>query len=223
MTNKEMKILDKCVDTMVIMSDKVEVMFKAIEAIQKYIINKERNMAYVDENEQFDKDALLHKLQSEVDMNVGLTDRQKVLFQEDKHVLVDTIIILEDKLLKATKDLKVQHNNMLLSVNHLNRKIEDIKNKSIDEITKEELEKSKLAHQADIVTIREIMEELEEERKARCAAEQAHITAQEEIDDKVKPIKLKDSESFDKDVLRAIGKYEESQIKVEEEGENGTL
>ena len=74
-------------------------------------------MAYVDENEQFDKDALLHKLQSEVDMNVGLTDRQKVLFQEDKHVLVDTIIILEDKLLKAIEKIKSLEKDLKDEVN----------------------------------------------------------------------------------------------------------
>jgi len=80
-----------------------------------------------------------------------LTDKQKKLFQEDKYVLVDTIIILEEKLNKCVEDIKFQQNEMLLSVVGLKS-------------------------------------ELEEERQARCNAEQAHITAQEEIDGKKDPI-----------------------------------
>ena len=34
-----------------------------------------------------------------------LTDRQKELLQADKYVLVDTIILLEDKLLKALEKI----------------------------------------------------------------------------------------------------------------------
>ena len=129
----------------------------------------------------FDKDALLHKLQSEVEsMTVGLTDKQKKLFQEDKYVLVDTITLLENKLEEVRKVVKYQQN---------------------------ELELCK--------------EEIEAERQARCAAEGAHIKAQEEIDGTEKPVKLEDNLSFDEKVLRAIGKYEKETIK--EEGENGQL
>ena len=35
-----------------------------------------------------------------------LTNRQKELFQQDKYVLVDTIIILEQKLEKAVKEIQ---------------------------------------------------------------------------------------------------------------------
>jgi len=138
-------------------------------------------MWYKDEEDSFNKDALLHKLQSEVEgMITGLTDKQKQLFQEDKYVLVDTIILLENKLKEIRKVVKYQQN---------------------------ELELCK--------------EEIEEERQARCAAEGAHIKAQEEIDGTEKPVKLEDNLSFDEKVLRAIGKYEEETIK--EEGENGQL
>ena len=167
----------------------------------------------------FDKDALLHKLQSEVEsMTVGLTDKQKQLFQEDKYVLVDTIILLENKLKEVRKVVKYQQNELELC-----------------------------------------QEEIEAERQARCAAEGAHIKAQEEIDGTEKPVKLtkiqekgienmaktivsgtdeiheaeakdeideadsflEDRLSFDEKVLRAIGKYEKKTIK--EEGENGVL
>ena len=155
----------------------------------------------------FDKDALLHKLQSEVDdMRNKLTDREKQLFHEDKHTLVSTIIILEDKLLKAVDKIKFQENELQLC-----------------------------------------KEEVEEERRARCAAEGAHIKAQQEIDGDIKPLKLtkiqekgienmaktivsgtdevheaeEEDVSFDEKVLRAIGKYEKSNIK--EEGEDGRL
>ena len=164
-------------------------------------------MWYKDEEDSFYKDALLHKLQSEVeDMTVALTDKQKQLFQEDKYVLVDTIILLENKLKEVRKVVKYQQN---------------------------ELELCK--------------EEIEAERQARCAAEGAHIKAQEEIDGTEKPVKLtkiqekgienmaktivagtdeihdaeEDNLSFDEKELRAIGKYEKETIK--EEGENGVL
>jgi uncharacterized membrane protein YcgQ (UPF0703/DUF1980 family) len=45
---------------------------------------------------------------------IGLTDKQKQLFQEDKHVLVDTIIILESKLKKAEEEIKFTKNELLL-------------------------------------------------------------------------------------------------------------
>ena len=131
-------------------------------------------MWYNDKEDNFERDALLHKLQSEVDnMTAGLTDKQKQLFQEDKYVLVDTIIILEHKLKGLNNELEL------------------------------------------------CKEEIETERQARCAAEGAHIKAQQEIDGDVKPMKLKDKVGFDEKVLRAIGKYEKSTVK--EEGENGQL
>ena len=43
-------------------------------------------------------------------MPYTLTDRQKELFQEDKHTLVDTIIILENKLLKAVEKIGFLNN-----------------------------------------------------------------------------------------------------------------
>ena len=43
-----------------------------------------------------------------------LTSKQKKLFQEDKYVLVDTIIILEHKLAKAAEELQFTKNEMLL-------------------------------------------------------------------------------------------------------------
>ena len=43
-----------------------------------------------------------------------LTSKQKKLFQEDKYVLVDTIIILENKLAKAAEELQFTKNEMLL-------------------------------------------------------------------------------------------------------------
>ena len=165
-------------------------------------------MWYKDEEDSFNKDALLHKLQSEVEgMTTGLTDKQKQLFQEDKYVLVDTIILLENKLKEVRKVVKYQQNELELC-----------------------------------------QEEIETERQARCAAEGAHIKAQEEIDGTEKPVKLtkiqekgienmaktivsgtdeiheaeeEDRLGFDEKVLRAIGKYEKETIK--EEGENGVL
>ena len=77
-------------------------------------------MPMFNKNYDFDKDALLHKLQSEVDnMTVGLTGKQKELFQEDKYVLVDTIIILENKLKKLVEELRFTKNEMLLTIEAL--------------------------------------------------------------------------------------------------------
>ena len=47
-------------------------------------------------------------------MTIILTDKQKSLFQEDKYVLVDTIIILENKLKKAQEELRFTKNELLL-------------------------------------------------------------------------------------------------------------
>tara|TARA_R100001594_G_scaffold19725_1_gene38389 strand:- start:3462 stop:3797 length:336 start_codon:yes stop_codon:yes gene_type:complete len=47
-------------------------------------------------------------------MTIILTDKQKQLFQEDKYVLVDTIIILENKLKKAQEELRFTKNELLL-------------------------------------------------------------------------------------------------------------
>ena len=43
-----------------------------------------------------------------------LTSKQKQLFQEDKHVLVDTIIILEEKIRKLNEELQFSKNELLL-------------------------------------------------------------------------------------------------------------
>ena len=43
-----------------------------------------------------------------------LTNRQKELFQQDKYVLVDTIIILEQKLEKAVKEIQFTKNELFL-------------------------------------------------------------------------------------------------------------
>jgi hypothetical protein len=120
-----------------------------------------------------------------------LNDRQRELFQEDKRILVDTIITLEDSLLQAVEKVKFLENEMLLNTEALKT-------------------------------------ELEEERRCRAAAEQANIIAQEEIDGTKEPVKLKDDMGFDEKVLRAIGKYQQSEVakdakEIKEEGENGTL
>jgi|TARA_R100000963_G_C4640497_1_gene104152 hypothetical protein len=120
-----------------------------------------------------------------------LTDRQRELFQQDKHILVETIITLEDSLLVAMENVKFLENEMLLNTESLKA-------------------------------------ELEEERRCRAAAEQANIIAQEEIDGTKEPVKLKNDVGFDEKVLRAIGKYQESEVakdakEIKEEGEDGTL
>ena len=43
-----------------------------------------------------------------------LTSRQKQLFQENKYVLVDTIIILEEKIRKLNEELQFSKNELLL-------------------------------------------------------------------------------------------------------------
>lgn len=43
-----------------------------------------------------------------------LTNRQRELFQEDKHILVETIIVLEDKLLKAIEALESERNSRII-------------------------------------------------------------------------------------------------------------
>ena len=126
-------------------------------------------------------------------MTVGLTDRQRQLFQEDKHILIDTIIILEDKLLRAIEEIKHLNNEMLLDVESLSKKAEELAN------------------------------ELETERICRVKAEQAHIKAQEEIDviNKDNSSDL-DSDEFRHKLDTMIRKYYDS-IKECEEGENGVL
>ena len=57
-------------------------------------------------------------------MPYTLTDRQKELFQEDKHTLVDTIIILENKLLKAVEKIGFLNNEMLLTTETLKAELE---------------------------------------------------------------------------------------------------
>ena len=53
-----------------------------------------------------------------------LTDRQKELLQADKYVLVDTIILLEDKLLKALEKINHLNNEMLLNAESLKSELE---------------------------------------------------------------------------------------------------
>ena len=43
-----------------------------------------------------------------------LTSKQKELFQESKHILVDTVIILEQKLEKTVKELQFAKNELFL-------------------------------------------------------------------------------------------------------------
>lgn len=43
-----------------------------------------------------------------------LTSKQKQLFQQSKHVLVDTIIMLEQKIKKLNEDLQFSKNELLL-------------------------------------------------------------------------------------------------------------
>ena len=57
----------------------------------------------------------------------SLTDKQKSLFQEDKYVLVDTIIILEQKLSKSVEEIKHLKNEMLLNDEQLRAIIDDLK------------------------------------------------------------------------------------------------
>ena len=48
-------------------------------------------------------------------IGIKLTERQRELFHQDKHTLVDMITILEHKLKKAEEDVKFTKNEMLLN------------------------------------------------------------------------------------------------------------
>ena len=141
----------------------------------------------------FDKDALLHKLQSEVDsMTVGLTDKQKELFQEDKYVLVDTIIILESKLKQAFHSSKL-FEGML---------------KEAEEELEIERQARVAAEGACIASQQEIDGTLKAVELSPKQKEDMMTSIEESKDD------------YNEKVLRAIGKWED---KVQEEGENGSL
>ena len=57
----------------------------------------------------------------------SLTDKQKTLFQEDKYVLVDSIIILEQKLNKSVEEIQHLRNEMLLNDEQAKAIIDDLK------------------------------------------------------------------------------------------------
>jgi hypothetical protein len=89
-----------------------------------------------------------------------LTDKQKELFQLDKYILVDNIIILEGKVAK----LDLAHRADLQTISEL-----------MDEI--------KFSENEMLLSIEGLKTELEIERSMRVKLEKAHITAQEELDE----------------------------------------
>ena len=154
-------------------------------------------MPMFNKNYDFDKDALLHKLQSEVDsMTTGLTDKQKELFQEDKYVLVDTIVILESKLKKLVGDLQFTENEMFLTIEALKSELETERQARVT------------AEGACIASQQEIDGTLKAVELSPKQKEDMMTNIEESKDD------------YNEKVLRAIGKYEK---KVVEEGENGSL
>ena len=154
-------------------------------------------MPMFNKNYNFDKDALLHKLQSEVDsMTTGLTDKQKELFQEDKYVLVDTIIILESKLKKLVGDLQFTENEMFLTIESL----------------KSELETERQARVAAEGAYITSQQEIDGTLKA------VELSPEQKEDMMTNIEESKDG--YNEKVLRAIGKWEKKAV---EEGENGTL
>ena len=154
-------------------------------------------MPMFNKNYDFDKDALLHKLQSEVDnMTVGLTGKQKELFQEDKYVLVDTIIILENKLKKLVEELRFTKNEMLLTIEALKDELETERQARV------------AAEGACIASQQEIDGTLKAVELSPKQKEDMMTSIEESKDD------------YNEKVLRAIGKWED---KVQEEGENGSL
>ena len=90
----------------------------------------------------------------------SLTDKQKTLFQEDKYVLVDSIIILEQKLNKSVEEIKHLKNEMLLNDEQAKSIIEDLKEQ--------------------VMTL----------SNERNNAELALVKAQQEIDGDRKPVRL---------------------------------
>ena len=91
-----------------------------------------------------------------------LTDKQKELFQLDKYVLVDTIIVLEAKLKKAIEDIKFTRNEMLLNEEGWRKSSE---------------------------TSQELADELETERNMRVKLEKARTAREEELYELDKDIK----------------------------------
>ena len=105
-------------------------------------------------------------------MTTNLNKRQKELFQEDKRVLIDTIVILENKVNKLVSEIEFLNNELLLNA-------EALKNR------------------ASILE-----EELELERNTREKLEKGYIEAQEEIDmTEVAKNALNPMSKFDKDAL----------------------
>tara|TARA_R100001443_G_scaffold26566_3_gene39876 strand:- start:10357 stop:10686 length:330 start_codon:yes stop_codon:yes gene_type:complete len=70
-----------------------------------------------------------------------LTSRQKELFQEDKYVLVDTIIILEEKLRRLNEELQFSKNELLLEGEAHIKAQEEIDDKDVDYIAMKDIEK----------------------------------------------------------------------------------
>ena len=132
-----------------------------------------------------------------------LTDKQKELFQLDKYVLVDTIIILEDK----TAKLELAHRADLQTVSELMDELKGSKNEML-------------------LNSEALKAELETERSMREKLEKAHITAQEQID-VLNEISNLDNDAFLHALQGKIDKYMSSSLasreKVIEEGENGSI
>ncbi len=102
----------------------------------------------------------------------NLNKRQKELFQEDKRILIDTIVILENRVNKLVSEIEFLNNELLLNA-------EALKNR------------------ASILE-----EELELERNTREKLEKGYIEAQEEIDmTEVAKNALNPMSKFDKDAL----------------------
>ena len=116
-----------------------------------------------------------------------LTDKQKELFQLDKYVLVDTIIILENKVEK----LELAHRADLQTGSKL-------------------MKEAKFSENEMLLSIEELKTELETERNMRVKLEKAHITAQEELDELnsgVKNLKGLDNDAFLHAIQDNIAKY----------------
>ena len=136
-----------------------------------------------------------------------LTNKQKELFQLDKYVLVDTIIILENKLKEEAK---------------YNKWLEKACSSSEDSI--------KYLKNEMLLNVEALKTELETERNMCVKLEKAYITSQEEIDvlgKDVDEISQLDNDSFLCAVQDKIDKFRRESLtsreKVIEEGENGAI
>ena len=108
---------------------------------------------------------------------IGLTDKQKQLFQEDKHILVDTIIILEQKLFKSVEDIGQLNNEMLLNDEQMKSIIEDLKEQIMlltDERNKAEL------------TLVRAQQEIDGEREPRKLTKEEWAHWKEQLDELIK-------------------------------------